>query len=927
MERVSSPLRRHVLVVAVYLILALILTYPLALRPHTHVPGDGIDDPALVWNLWWIKSALVDRQVNPFDCDWMFYPIGINLAFYTLTILNGLLSVPLQGVMGLISSSNVVLASSFVLGSYGTFLLAEHVRSDLIGDRDRGSDQLQYGRQAWQSILPSVLAGAVYGFSSSKLFYASLGQFNIASSQWIPFAALYMLRLGRGRNCRDAMLAALFLILQAYAELTFASFLVLLLGLWVLYRLVGLSLEALKERRDSTRTRDDWSSVWRLVRDVAIVGAVFALAIAPFLVNMLPDLLSQGDLLTRGGGFEDVFSADLLGYFVPTTHHPLIGDAVAMLPFEKDKGQHIFLGYAVMVLSVLGAWRSRRSGVLRFWSVAALAFFALTLGPTLRIAGLDTGIRGPFLLVSRLPLFEGNRYPSRYSVMLVLSCAMLASVGSRYLAGWIERRLARTGGIVGRGRKRWVALVMSGLMLIILLEHLSVPLPLTDLRTPSEYEGIDAEDGDLTVLDLPLGWRNGARVLGQQDEKIMFVQWYQTSHGQRILGGNTSRNPEFKFQYFAGAPVISSIIALENGRSLPQEVIDQDSHVAAEVLGFLGVRYVSVHEPPVSQELLEYVEAVLPLHDVVRGPTMRLYEVAAHSAVDTVIAPGSELGRLRLGEGWSPVEDTLDDRGVVWAQQETVRILPRLSGEEVALELQVWSPAADQVISLTINGQDGESATLDSGWNQVQIGLPQRAIAVGLNDLHLRFGTMYDQAGVAASANLEACDIPKSANIWSMVVQSAGMDSGGSDLGHVHVNGVDLSPNQRGYNIVALGSQGDLLHQASYDTHLDPSASHRLAQAIGELPRGTLVGIAAADEAAMNLTEELVQALRTLGATGDLRGSFRAGHAIIGSVGAPEGSALEETGDLKPLEIHCGLGVTKPTVALAVSGMRFVSLD
>ena len=115
--------RRHLLVLLLYALLGLALTYPLITRFATHVPGDGIDDPALAWNLWWLKFSLVDRQLNPFLSQWMFYPIGINLAFYTLTILNGLLSIPLQVAWGLVPASNLVLLSSFVLSGYGAFLL------------------------------------------------------------------------------------------------------------------------------------------------------------------------------------------------------------------------------------------------------------------------------------------------------------------------------------------------------------------------------------------------------------------------------------------------------------------------------------------------------------------------------------------------------------------------------------------------------------------------------------------------------------------------------------------------------------------------------------------------------------------------------------------------------------------------------------
>ena len=118
----------HLAALLSYTLAALLLTWPLAARLATHLPGDGIDDPALAWNLWWIKHSLVDlRQADIFHAGWMFHPIGINLAFYTLTPLQGLLSIPLQTATTLILANNLILLSSFVLGGYGTFLLVRSV--------------------------------------------------------------------------------------------------------------------------------------------------------------------------------------------------------------------------------------------------------------------------------------------------------------------------------------------------------------------------------------------------------------------------------------------------------------------------------------------------------------------------------------------------------------------------------------------------------------------------------------------------------------------------------------------------------------------------------------------------------------------------------------------------------------------------------
>ena len=62
----------HLLVLVAYTLLALALTWPLAAHLGSHVPGDGVDDPPLTWNLWWVQHALLDQGTNPFECDYLF---------------------------------------------------------------------------------------------------------------------------------------------------------------------------------------------------------------------------------------------------------------------------------------------------------------------------------------------------------------------------------------------------------------------------------------------------------------------------------------------------------------------------------------------------------------------------------------------------------------------------------------------------------------------------------------------------------------------------------------------------------------------------------------------------------------------------------------------------------------------------------------
>jgi hypothetical protein len=851
----------HLLAIGLYLLLSLALTWPLAGQFTTHVPGDGGDDPAIAWNLWWVKWSLIDQGGNPFDCRYMFYPLGINLAFYTLTVLNGCLSIPLQAIFGLVTVSNLLLLSSFVLGGYGAFLLALDVIRPL---------RLGHHRSA--AYAAAGLAGLIYAFSSSKLFYASLGQFNIASSQWIPYYALMLRRLTLEPRLRHAVLAGLFLLLQGWAEMTYAAFLLVFTALYLLYHLAGC-------RR--------WSEAGRLLGAALLAGAIFVAGMSPILAQMFPDMRAEGDFFVEGSGFAEAFSSDPVGFFIPTQLHPLLGGLARQAGFPHDKAQHYYLGYSVLALALLGFVAGGRRGDVPFWGISAGVFLVLTLGPTLQINGRDLGIPLPFQIFQNLPFFKGNRYPSRFGVLLVLSLAVLAGVG---LAWALDRLRGRRGALVG-----------AACALFFLFEHASVPLPMSDLRLPPAYAAIQ-EPGDYAILDLPIAWRNGFRITGIMHPIFMYAQFYQTSHHKRLLSGNTSRNPELKFQYFTEAPILNSLIALENGHTIDEARRQADRQLAPQVLHFFDIRYVVVHQPTAGAALLDYVESVLPVRLVYEDPTYRVYHV--NEAATTT--PNAPLARLALAEGWSAPA-----AGRVWMQYDRARLLWRAPAGASNLQLELRAPVAGS-LQVSLNGCRLGAASLGDAWQTVSFPVPAGCLAATLNDVWLEYPVAPASAARSPDAARTLAGVIAPAEI---TVQSAGKEVG--DFGHIYVDGVDRSPNRRGYNLVALDpTSGAVLAAANFDTHLDDAASSRLVDFVEHLPAGVIVGVAAMDEASMKLSEEAADALRSLGLAGSLRGRFRWSHAAIGVKGAAPGQALEMLSETMPATVVLGNGLTRPQVHL-----------
>jgi len=882
----------HLLVLVAYILFALVLTWPVAARLGTQVPGNGIDDPPLTWNLWWVQDALLRQGVNPFDSDYIFYPLGINLAFYTLTVLNGLLSIPLQATMGLLPASNLVLLSSFVLSGYGAFLLVGYVLS-----RSPGTSGDAPPRK-FSFLLPSFGAGLLYAFASSKLAYAALGQWNIASSQWIPFYVLCLLRIGdHPRRWRYPLLAAFFLLLQAYAELTYASFLVLFTALWAAWQI-------------ATRFRS--GDTVRLVGNLVLLGSIFVVGLFPVLAMMIPDMMVEGDIFVEKGGFAGAFSADLVGFLVPTMYHPLFGSLVERFQFDYSVGQHLYLGYSVLALVAAGAiWAWRRSSAVRFWTLSTVAFWLMTLGPTLRVNGHDTGIPLPFALVARLPFFKGNRYPSRYSVLFVLSLSVLVAFG---LAAILKRRETASRLSAGPTLRYGAGVLLTTL---ILIEHLCIPLPMSDMQVPPVYQAIaDEMPGDWTLLDLPVAWRNGFRVTGTQHPIIMFQQYYQSVHGKRILAGNTSRNPPLKFQYFTEAPVINTLIALETGHQIDPGVAEWDRELAADVLRFLSIQAILIHPEQTGPAMAPYVEATMPVDCADAGGGLLLCRVDLPPWPESwVLQPGNELSKLSCAEGWGLPAD-----GIIWAQRKAVRLLAPLNGAEQQMTFRAYAPSSGQELRLELNGQRIAEIGLVHGWQDYEVILPAEAVHEGLNDVWLRFGSLVPASQVRLSdRSIGQTGVQSPVNL---VVHSAGQEVG--DFGHIYVDGLDVSPNERGYNVAVIHPEtGAVERVAAFDTHLDTAASEELAAFLGTVPDGRIIAVAAADEASRLLGAEALEALGRIGADEDLRDRFRWGHAIIGVQGAAAGTALEATGWMRPVAVSAGEGATEPELAAAFAGVSF----
>jgi hypothetical protein len=928
----SSTVRFHWYALLAYFWLTLVLTYPLVLHFTTHVAGDGSDDPALAWNLWWVRYALLNLGQSPIYTNYMFFPIGLNLGFYTLTYLNAFLSIPFQFTLGLIPAANINLFLSFTLSGFGAYLLVTYLlardsiewnsTSKQSGGKNKAeTTEAKYIRvhpplSASQISVAAFAAGLLYAFSSNKFLYASLGQFNIASSQWIPFYLLFLLKIFDTPKppLKYGFLLGLFLLAQALSELIFASFLILFTIAFVMYRILATR----GKLENANRERFDKSKIENLF--IAVVVCVIPMS--PILAAMLSDTLTEGDFIQQGLGFSNIFSADLLGFFIPSHLHPFFGFLESRFSFSYLN--FMYLGFTALALGILALWKVKPA---RIWGIWFAIIALVTLGPTLRVNGAEYDLPLPFDVLLEIPFIKGNRYPSRWSVMLTLTLAILVGYGIAYCVLRIAYRKSHN----GTRNTQYAAVFTCVVGLLFLFEHLSTPLPISNLQSPSIYSEIARDAGNFSVMEIPLAWRNGFRVTGSYradsqapiDRIFMYAQFFQTTQQHPILNGNTSRNPELKFQYFSETPVLNSLLAIQEGHDIDAATRARDKNLAPRVLQFFGTQYIIWHAPfeeanrDVANKTRAYIEETFPVTKInesyENGRGTVTYRVNDLPANDTLILkPDDPLARLYLGEGWGALGGE-----AFWAQRNQAKLFFSLDAQRaLTLTLQnfVLYPSAGHGLTVRVNGkQIAQYHPIPVTDGTFRVNLPASVLQSGVNEIEFGF-----------DATVPINQIP--VHPPSIVVRSAGEEQGA--FGHIYVNGVDESPNARGYNIVVIEPRtGQVVARANFDTFLSGRESLRMAQFINQVAEGDLVAVAVSDEASQHLTEQAVNALQTIGARQDLRGKFRWSQAVLGVKDSPAGSASEAAAATNVSQVILNLPLTEPRVAASIGEIRIAPVQ
>jgi hypothetical protein len=714
-------------VILAYALITIVVTYPVAFRLRSALAG-APDQDALqhLWISWWTEKALLDLGTSPAQASYLYYPDGTYHPMLWVTPYPQVVALPLQLLFGQVVAHNLHLLLSFVLTGLTTYLLCYYLT------RNRSA---------------SFIGGLVFAFFPNRLSHATAHLAQVVT-YFFPLYALYLIRLlcrhtpspkacpercrrverelgwgpeegdwGKGEGqpgWRNAWLCGILLALSMLVNIVHVAYFILpFTALLILY---CIAVEKWKGLR----------------KEIVAAFALAAMLTAPFLLPFTWRSLSGQLNYLRMAGTVD-YSADLLGFVTPALSHPIWGRwpsfrawATAVIGQGNTLENTVYLGVMTLLLAGLGAKRRWRKA--RFWLILGLVALVLSLGPVLKISGLQTGLPLPYALLQRLPFYKWGRIPGRANEAIVLPLAVLASFGTMSLLKPLRR--------FSQPSQGWLAVILS---MLILFDCIVVwPFPTMDASVPDFYQRMAQEAGDFAVLDLPQ-WPTWLREASNR------AMHYQTVHQHKIVGGYVWRLPEGleggmkAFQELVLPPVTEDVIP----RFSPEE--------ARQALNQYYVKYVILHKGMWAIE--EEKEALIALRRLLGEPFYDGQRLAAFLVPEVEVERGKD-GLLALSYGWYQVEDA-DGHPARWLKDEGILYVHRLTEGCYRLRFAGYPFRGPRHVQVTVNGQVVAEFEV-KGWQEFVT--PAFTLAKGQNDIVFRVAEGCEvPAEVEAGSNDRRC--------------------------------------------------------------------------------------------------------------------------------------------------------------------------
>jgi hypothetical protein len=434
-----------------YTLCVALFFYPCLSRITTSIIGPAADNMQHYWGLWWANKAFTNG-LDLAHSTYIYHPQGTSLYFQPFSFYNLAVSFFLTKFLCLTTVYNILILHTFILGGIGAFLLSRHLTGHFYA---------------------SLIAGFIFAFNPSH-FVHSLHHDETASIQFIPFFVLFFIKSMRNQSWKSIILACLFFFLMTICS-----------WYYMVYGLIFMVLAYVYMA---------WEKKQVFILDVffkmVLIVLSTVLLFLPWFVNMMVSWGGNSGMIERGG--HSSANADLLAFITPHHFHWLreleFIKIVNKMFTGNQSSKIVYLGVFALGLGYLGYRKNRIDTKPYVW--AFFAFLLFSMGEFVHVLGKKLPIILPYAALKVMPFLKAARYPSRMIVFSYLFLSILVAFGIRYL--W-SLPLAKL--------KRFV--MLSGVVLLLLLDYFSVCNNMTTIEMPACYHALKNRPEKFAILDLP----------------------------------------------------------------------------------------------------------------------------------------------------------------------------------------------------------------------------------------------------------------------------------------------------------------------------------------------------------------------------------------------------------------------------------------
>lgn len=541
------------LVLGGYLVVTILMTWPVALHLFNYVAGSG-GDP---WQSLW---RFEDQELRIKNIEfWQDFFGGREAALVNYSTLPWM---PLHLLLGQPLAYNIIWLLSFVLSGYFMY----HLVMYLLNQRLK--------IEKWKlKIQAAFLSGLMYMFLPYHVAHAQ-GHFGAMQIQWLPLAVLLFMRYVNRPQMRTVLPLVGVVVIQAWVEHHYLVW-------YALWAAIYLLFEAGTLKRHFVG-RWAWISLGAsAVGILLLVGLPYWPTVRLALAPVSPLQLGVEQTIR--------FSADLFSYIVPASFHTVWGKAVQALVREGFSGNvsestH-FLGWSVILLLIFFGQKIPRRQ-FRLWATVAVIGWVISLGPRLHMLGRVWPVPLPYALIDAWPVVSAMRAVGRAGVMVGLAVTVLF--------GWVAATQIRRTGVAG---------LAAG---VLMLEFLFVPVPLQSTKLSRAYDRIGQLPGQ-AIIELPAvtNYTLSSRAL-----------YASARHGKKVLGSIALERAEGSesTREMRSLPALRHLLYLRTGqlrRERPDFFDQKIPETLSDTLRWLDIGAILIHPDSLSPLQLAAVRNVL----------------------------------------------------------------------------------------------------------------------------------------------------------------------------------------------------------------------------------------------------------------------------------------------------------------------------